>query len=96
MHCASNRHPLFVECTIYTIDQCTWIQLHPPGTECIAIRLQGPDEGLTVLCLVQECIKVPLASVRYAALQGLVTVLKLIETLPPSDAKVFAEYASLF
>lgn len=39
----------------------------------------------------QECIKVPLASVRYAALQGLVTVLRLIETLPPSDAKVFAE-----
>ena len=36
-------------------------------------------------------MKVPLASVRYAALQGLVTVLRLIETLPASDAKVFEE-----
>ena len=47
--------------------------------------------SLVSLTLTQECIKVPLASVRFAALQGLVTVLRLIETLPPSDAKVFAE-----
>lgn len=39
----------------------------------------------------QDCMRVPLASVRYTALQGLVTVLKLIETLPASDARVFAE-----
>ena len=33
----------------------------------------------------------PVASVRYSALQGLVAVLGLIDALPPSDAKVFAE-----
>ncbi len=36
-------------------------------------------------------MKVPLAIVRHAALQGLVEVLGLIESLQPSDAKVFAE-----
>ena len=52
------------------------------------LTLVNPPRAVGVM---QECMKVPVASVRYSALQGLVAVLGLIDALPPSDAKVFAE-----
>ena len=60
-------------------------ELIPATLQSHTCVLKNPLLGL------QECMKVPLASVRYSALQGLVEVLGLIESLPPSDAKVFAE-----
>ena len=53
----------------------------------------GPDTTVSCARLVQAMVGEPLAAVRCVALRCLGRVLEGVDSLPPSDAKIFNEYA---